>query len=677
MLILRPKAIAFYLRCAFLGAIALGPVAFVFETGHAATESIVISIGSFSAPGVTAQRIRVELSGRGLSKATLSVARLGLLDRTWRDVRIECARFIMHKALLACENGRLFAPVPIALGFRYDTRSGRGTLVLTPGASEIVEVAFARAGSQVDIDAVFSGLQVTRLGVIAPAAPISLAKGRADGRVRFRVDGQRNVEAELDLRARDVSFSDERGMRAGEGVGFDLSAHATGRQDRLNWQADLGWSAGEVFWNPIYSKAGHRLAAKGSLQTDALEIEDATLMIAGVGELRAKGRALRAPWRLDRAQLRTAAPLNLARAYESYVKPFLADSVLGALRAEGRIGLALDWKSGKLASVHAEADNVSFEDNRERFAVFGAYADVPWRSDAATDARIGMSGAELQRFPIGPVGARVRILPDGVDAAEIRVPLLSGMLALRDVSLRKNAGDWVLSVGAELSPVPLEALLGYFGLPAMQGSISGRLPRLRYEQSTLNVDGALEIEVFNGTIKLTNLSVAGPLGLAPRLYADVEARRLDLEPITRTFSFGHMTGLIDADIKELELSRWQPVRFDARIASSPGRYRKRISQTAVNNISALGGAGAAAAIQRSFLRFFDSFGYSRIGISCRLVHGNCRMGGIEDVPQGYVIVKGGGIPAINVFGYNRDVGWDELLARLRRVIDSNVRPTVR
>jgi hypothetical protein len=52
------------------------------------------------------------------------------------------------------------------------------------------------------------------------------------------------------------------------------------------------------------------------------------------------------------------------------------------------------------------------------------------------------------------------------------------------------------------------------------------------------------------------------------------------------------------------------------------------------------------------------------------------MGGIEDTPQGFMIVKGGGVPAINVLGYNRDVGWDELLTRLRRVIDSNVTPTI-
>jgi hypothetical protein len=87
----------------------------------------------------------------------------------------------------------------------------------------------------------------------------------------------------------------------------------------------------------------------------------------------------------------------------------------------------------------------------------------------------------------------------------------------------------------------------------------------------------------------------------------------------------------------------------------------------VQNITALGGAGAAAAIQRSFLRFFDQFGYSALGLSCKLDNGICRMGGIADTPQGYVIVKGGGVPALSVLGYNRHVGWSELLQRLKRI----------
>ena len=95
-------------------------------------------------------------------------------------------------------------------------------------------------------------------------------------------------------------------------------------------------------------------------------------------------------------------------------------------------------------------------------------------------------------------------------------------------------------------------------------------------------------------------------------------------------------------------------------------------------LGGLGGAGAAAAIQRSFLRFFEQFGYDRLGWRCKLQNSVCEMSGVEgeDKPQGYVLVKGGGIPAITVMGYNRQVSWQELLDRIKRVTQGNVKPIV-
>jgi hypothetical protein len=35
---------------------------------------------------------------------------------------------------------------------------------------------------------------------------------------------------------------------------------------------------------------------------------------------------------------------------------------------------------------------------------------------------------------------------------------------------------------------------------------------------------------------------------------------------------------------------------------------------------------------------------------------------------GFTIVRGGGIPALDVIGYNRRVDWNELVDRLQRVV---------
>lgn len=40
-------------------------------------------------------------------------------------------------------------------------------------------------------------------------------------------------------------------------------------------------------------------------------------------------------------------------------------------------------------------------------------------------------------------------------------------------------------------------------------------------------------------------------------------------------------------------------------------------------------------------------------------------------------MRGGGIPALNVIGYNRRVDWSELVNRLQRVVADNVTPELR
>jgi hypothetical protein len=179
-------------------------------------------------------------------------------------------------------------------------------------------------------------------------------------------------------------------------------------------------------------------------------------------------------------------------------------------------------------------------------------------------------------------------------------------------------------------------------------------------------------KVFDGTVVASQLKFSEPFGRAPRLSGNLNMRRLDLDLLTRTFSFGNVQGLIDVDVNGLVMQNWQALQFDARIASSEGSYRKKISQKAVQNISSLGGSGAVAAIQRGVVGIFENFGYKQISWTCALRNDVCVMGGVAKPTGGaYTIIAGGGIPAINVIGYNQYVSWSELITRLKRVVQEN------
>src|SRR3546814_14714806 len=90
-------------------------------------------------------------------------------------------------------------------------------------------------------------------------------------------------------------------------------------------------------------------------------------------------------------------------------------------------------------------------------------------------------------------------------------------------------------------------------------------------------------------------------------------------------------------------------------------------RSAVQNISGVGDASFAGSLQARLIGLFHDFGYSRIGISCRLAHQVCAMGGLPSSGDRFTLVDGAGIPRPDVVEFNLYVHWPTLLDRLAAV----------
>ena len=612
-----------------------------------------LKIADISAPDFSARDLMLILPEDG--SADLHIGELRIQQRDLRKLRLHCKHFTLSTASMRCHSGTLDQVPGMVLEFSHSFDTGNW-----------------------QISAQLHSLKSKSLASFLPSDLPQLTQGTLSGALRISGNASGANALDADMQLAEIGFSDASGLHAAENLRGTIKLNAARKVASWNWQAEMAWQSGELFWQPLYlGGGGHSLSASGSYDGTNFEVEQATVDLPEIGRVQ-----LAALWDDRQGKLLDATVrgenIALGKLFADYVRPFLDKGALAESSLYGHADMDWQYRDGATQSLRLALRDAGITDAEQRFALLGVNSEIDWQADAPRTADIAFAGGALLGAPLGSGQWAVQMRGMEFDVAQGILPVLDGRLELRDFRLHRKDAAWRWQFAASLSQISMEQFSQAAGWPKMLGTLAGSIPRVSYDGDAINVDGALLFNMFDGSVAATQLKLADPFGRAPRLSGNLTMRELDLDLLTRTFSFGNMQGRIDVDVNNLELQNWQPARFDARLSSSAGNYPRKISQKAVQNISALGGAGAAAAIQRSYLRFFENFGYDRIGWSCTLRNGVCAMGGVDNGNGGaYAIVKGGGIPAITVMGYNRSVSWDELITRLKRVTQGNMQAVVK
>jgi hypothetical protein len=282
---------------------------------------------------------------------------------------------------------------------------------------------------------------------------------------------------------------------------------------------------------------------------------------------------------------------------------------------------------------------------------------------------------------------------------DVRIPVLGGTLGFDHVTFRPPSGDAGADIrfGLQLDRLDIGQLAKALDWPAFKGELSGRIPDAHYAGERLAFDGGLTMRLFGGTVQASSLAMERPFGVAPSLTADLLIDNVDLLALTGVFDFGSITGRLAGRIDQLRLVDWTATAFDAELHTMSVRgVPRRISQRAVQNISSVGDTSFTSTLQSQLIGLFKDFGYSRIGISCRLENEVCVMDGLHangskamaqrtidrlshkrgSEGAGFTIVEGAGIPHLTVVGFNRLVDWPTLLERLSAASKGDVKPVV-
>ena len=481
----------------------------------------------------------------------------------------------------------------------------------------------------------------------------------------------------IDIEFNDVSFSDESGLHAGEKLTGQVKLAAKNISKIWQWDGLISWDQGELFWQPFYfGKAGNQFKIKGTFQEPVLNIENASLVVNEVGKMTSSLQINTQTKAIEDIKV-SAKDVDFSGLYDIFLRPMAEKSVFGNLEVSGKADWQFEIKNQEPSSFELNLHDSNIEDKNGKFAFSHINAHLPWDYDNAKNVTIEYKSGHLLKLPLGDTHLNAVINRYSFTTPQLTLPILDGALNFTDLSAAMISDNWYWHVGMNLTPISMSEFSKSLGWPIMQGKISGNVPLLTYAGKQLVMDGAMTFNVFDGTIGMDNLKIDDPLGVVPRMQADLMMRGLDLGELTRTFSFGNIEGKLDGDVKKMLLENWKPVNLDASIQTSKGNHLKKISQRAVENITALGGEGTAAALQRTFLRFFKEFNYDKIGLSCKLRQDVCEMGGVESTATGYIIVKGKGIPTLNVNGFTQRISLSDLLSRIKRITDSNTKTIVK
>ncbi len=633
--------------------------------------------------GWNAQRLELDWSwGEGTTLALRVTVGALDLERAGRfgDLRLACPQTSLAAGVARCPaataqfTNAAGTPVTARLAFSYDMVRDELTLDL-----QQLDHCDGRVSGRASAGSMGWSAKLTanhlaakclaQAGWLPDPLPVEFTAGGIDGSVEITA-GDARLELVADLSVRDLAFGDQSGDFAGEEIGGQLQGRW--QRDGEGWQGEIGLQLerGVVFRDPVlvdaevtpFTVTMSARHAEGNLEVTALEVDQGdALAFSGRLELAPD------PWRVTAADIEFASR-ELEGLYTTWLQPYLIGTALDDMEVSGAVAGRVNGAPGAW-QIEAELEQMDLLDRQGRFALGGITGDVAWGDAGTRPSRLRWAGGQVLHLALGGAEASFTLRDGALELlAPLRQPLVDGALAITTLEAAGiGSGAARMKLEGGLEPVSLEALGYAFGWPSMAGQIGGTVPALTYADGTLAVAGELRVDVFDGVIRIHDPRLARPLGPVAALQADVDIEGMDLELLTRTFTIGRIEGRLGGRIDGLLLHDWRPVRFDARLATPPGDdSRHRISQRAVNSITSVGGLGGV--LSQSALRFFDEFGYSRLGFSCRLRGAVCELDGVEPAAGGYYLVKGGGLPRIDIIGHVRRVDWAELVDRLQRAM---------
>lgn len=644
----------------------------------------------------------LELTDAGLG-GEFHIARIVMTEpsQVFDDIRIVCGVIGFTTRNVNCERGAFTATIPglgrqtLSGAFTYDRHTSNVNIQLSGVSIAGGHAQFDIRASEAGLDVRFAGAKLQLGGLLELAGEFSdtfsvySASGIAEvsGTLNAPTSGSPRIVLAANIDK--VSFANDTGTIATDNVKGELDLDITLDVDATTVSLIFDSDQGEAYVEPVYanfSEHAIHLQAEEIVTPDFAFFDVRHFSLQQESLLGAEGSTtLRFPEE-EGAPIEITADVELRDSsvnylYTSLAKIQFAGTVLGDLDTDGRLSGSISIADNSFRSATLQLDDLILDDRYGRFAIYGLHGAIDWNADenqVPAASQLRWDSGTAYNIIVGGGEVNMQLGDNDIEMlTPLRITTMGGALLVNQFALRNLGSDAATGVlDAELEPIQLGQLTGAFGWPAFSGTLSGRLPLLKLAEDIVTVGGTLSARAFDGTIEVSKLRIEQPFGRVPRMQGEITLRGLDLQQLTEAFSFGLIQGRLSGDVAGLELQNWRPVSMDLHFYTpADDKTQHRISQRAVEDLASVGGGGAAAVLSSGFMQFFEVFAYDRIGLRCLLRNGVCAMSGTGPAkagPQGrgYYIVKGRGVPRIDVVGYRDTVSWPRLMRQLAAITRS-------
>ena len=677
-----------------------------------ALDDIALKLGSVTGSGWQAEGVIVHWHWLNNNQValTLNIATLTLpeLKKPLNHLRLKCQRLKYTRKKITCPYAHLkmsqylldISSISLSFAYYFDSQRIHLRLnkVALAGGEATLQVIAAPTGWQANIaiNKIAMAQLLTQLSSFLPLPSEFTLDGQTHLTVKLSGDTEiRQISLEGQLN--DLNFSHTEGLVAGENMAMTFSFKARNKpfiqksevyqkpsllkkvgkdkkSGQFETQGTLLVNRGELYIDPLYLEIKDKpvkMTIDLAWQAQQLKVHRFTYTHTDVITLKGSSELiLDEKWAIKTLTLQTDKTL-LKPIYTYYLQAVLdEESPFNQLEIKGAIEAAVNWDKEK-RHVVARLQDIEIEDQQKRFGLKGLYGKIQWHNNKATfPSHLHWKGAYLaSSIQLGASQLRASLTDHRIRLlAPWYQPILDGGLRIEHFYLEHKKNELSGQLRGRLYPISLTALSTALEGPPLSGQISGKIPWVTYRNNQLKMGGELRMRIFDGDIVVHTLNLDNPLGDIPMLKTDIEVTKLNLQTLTKVTEFGEIQGQLSGYVHDLKMINWQPVSFDAHFATpEEDTMPHKISHQALKNLSQLGGNAAVHALSHGVLSFFENFSYQRIGWGCRLQKGVCEMSGAGSAPNGYYIVKGGGLPRIDMIGYNQSVDWNVLVTRLKRV----------